>query len=117
MFKDFALQIGTRFVFGRDAECKVGMELAALGVGKALIHHDGSRYLGDTGLLPAIRNSLVAAGIGYVELAGVQPTPRLSLVYEGIELAKDFGATESHKYVNGILDEVAKQHRQIERNH
>ena len=33
----------------------------------------------------------------------------------GIELAKDFGATESHKYVNGILDEVAKQHRRIER--
>lgn len=91
MFKDFALQIGTKFVFGREAECKVGAELAALGAGKALIHHDGSNYLEDTGLLPAIRNSLAAAGIGCVELAGVQPNPRLSLVYEGIDLAKRSG--------------------------
>ena len=91
MFKDFALQIGTKFVFGRDAECKVGAELAQLGAGKALIHHDGSSYLEDTGLLPAIRNSLAAEGIGYVELAGVQPNPRLSLVREGIDLAKRIG--------------------------
>lgn len=42
--------------------------------------------------------------------------PYKVVINEGIELAKDFGATESHKYVNGILDEVAKQHRKIERN-
>jgi N utilization substance protein B len=41
--------------------------------------------------------------------------PYRIVINEGIELAKDFGATDSHKYINGILDAVAKQHRAIER--
>ena len=32
----------------------------------------------------------------------------------GIELAKVFGATDGHKYVNSILDKVALNHRAIE---
>ena len=35
-------------------------------------------------------------------------------INEGIELAKYFGATESHKYVNGILDKVAQKLRVLE---
>ena len=35
--------------------------------------------------------SLDAAGIPYVSLGGVKPNPRLSLVYEGIELCKREG--------------------------
>lgn len=41
--------------------------------------------------------------------------PYRIVIDEGIELAKDFGATDSHKYINSILDEVAKQYRKIER--
>ena len=33
---------------------------------------------------------------------------------EAIELAKDFGAQDSHKFINAILDRVAKQLRSIE---
>ncbi|MGR9072829.1 MAG: transcription antitermination factor NusB, partial [Gammaproteobacteria bacterium] len=33
---------------------------------------------------------------------------------EGINLAKLFGADDSHKYVNGILDKIAQQHRSLE---
>ncbi len=55
--------------------------------------------------------------IGTYEMLHRLDVPYKVVINEGIELAKDFGATESHKYVNGILDEVAKLHRQVERNH
>lgn len=54
--------------------------------------------------------------IGTYELLHRIDVPYKVVINEGIELAKDFGATESHKYVNGILDEVAKQHRKVERS-
>ena len=41
-----------------------------------------------SGLLERIYRSLDAAGIPYVSLGGVVPNPRLSLVYEGIRLAR-----------------------------
>lgn len=53
--------------------------------------------------------------IGTYELLCRLDVPYKVVINEGIELAKDFGATESHKYVNGILDEVAKQCRKVER--
>lgn len=53
--------------------------------------------------------------IGTYELLYRIDVPYKVVINEGIELAKDFGATDSHRYVNGILDEVAKQHRHIER--
>jgi N utilization substance protein B len=33
---------------------------------------------------------------------------------ECIDLAKDFGATQGHKYINGILDRIAHQVRKVE---
>lgn len=54
--------------------------------------------------------------IGTYELLHRIDVPYRVVINEGIELAKDFGATDSHKYVNGILDEVAKQHRKLERS-
>lgn len=53
--------------------------------------------------------------IGAYEVLKRLDVPYKVLINEGIELAKDFGATESHKYVNSILDEMTKQHRRIER--
>jgi N utilization substance protein B len=35
-------------------------------------------------------------------------------VNEAINLAKCFGATQSHKFVNGILDRIARRHRPAE---
>ena len=31
-----------------------------------------------------------------------------------LALAKKFGATDSHKYVNGVLDKAARQLRKVE---
>lgn len=49
--------------------------------------------------------------IGTYELSKRPDIPFKVAINEGIELAKYFGATESHKYVNGILDKVAQRLR------
>lgn len=45
------------------------------------------------------------------ELAYHQEIPYRVVINEAIELAKTFGADQSHKYVNGVLDKVAHQLR------
>lgn len=40
--------------------------------------------------------------------------PYKVVINEALELVKTFGATESHKFVNGVLDKVAKDCRSIE---
>jgi N utilization substance protein B len=45
--------------------------------------------------------------IGAWEIAHAPELPYRVSINEGIELAKRFGGTDGHKYVNGILDRVA----------
>ncbi len=52
--------------------------------------------------------------IGVYELLYRLNMPYRVVLNEGINLAKDFGADGSHKYVNGILDKVAQQKRAVE---
>ncbi len=52
--------------------------------------------------------------IGGYELAYRPDLPWRVVINEGIELAKMFGAEQSHKYVNGILDKLASQLRTVE---
>ncbi|MDP3875964.1 MAG: transcription antitermination factor NusB [Methylobacter sp.] len=52
--------------------------------------------------------------IGAYELLYRLNMPYKVVLNEGINLAKDFGADGSHKYVNGILDKVAQQKRAVE---
>lgn len=40
--------------------------------------------------------------------------PYKVVINEALELVKTFGATESHKFVNGVLDKVARDLRQTE---
>ncbi|MDD2658078.1 MAG: transcription antitermination factor NusB [Methylococcales bacterium] len=54
--------------------------------------------------------------IGVYELLNRLDMPYRVVLNEGINLAKDFGADGSHKYVNGILDKVAQQKRSVEVN-
>ncbi|MEE9397693.1 MAG: transcription antitermination factor NusB [Methylococcales bacterium] len=53
--------------------------------------------------------------IGAYELLHRLDIPFKVVLNEGINLAKRFGATESHKYVNGVLHKVARKHRTVER--
>jgi len=47
---------------------------------------------------------------GY-ELLKRHDVPYRVIINEGVELAKTFGATDGHKYVNGILDRLAREVR------
>lgn len=44
--------------------------------------------------------------ISSYELSQRIDVPYKAVINEGVQLAKDFGADDSHKYVNGILDKV-----------
>lgn len=52
--------------------------------------------------------------IGAYELMNRLETPYKVIINEGVNLAKDFGAEGSHKYINGILDKVSQKHRAVE---
>lgn len=54
--------------------------------------------------------------LGVYELLKRIDVPYKVVINEGIELAKTFGATEGHKYVNGILDKLAPRLRSVEVN-
>ena len=82
----FVFQSPTKIVFGKDAEMEVGKEVRALGK-KVLLHYGGGSVK-KYGLYDRVVESLKDAGVDFVELGGVQPNPRLSLVKEGIELCR-----------------------------
>ena len=88
--KNFTYQVPTKFVFGRGAENEVGREIRALGGTKVLIHYGGGSAV-RSGLIGRVQAALEAEGIAHVELGGVQPNPRDTLVYQGIELARREG--------------------------
>ena len=52
--------------------------------------------------------------LGCYELEHHIELPWRVVVNESVELAKIFGAEESHKYINGILDKVARKLRSTE---
>jgi N utilization substance protein B len=52
--------------------------------------------------------------LGAFELAKRPEVPYRAAINEGIDLAKAFGATDGHKYVNGILDKLAARLRSVE---
>lgn len=51
---------------------------------------------------------------GAYELANYPQTPYRVIINEAIELAKGYGGTDGHKYVNGVLDKLAGKLRPVE---
>ena len=79
----------TRIIFGRGSENKVGAEAAAYS--KKILLHFGGNSIKASGLYDRVTASLKAAGVDWIELSGVKPNPRLSLVHEGVKLCKQHG--------------------------
>ena len=52
--------------------------------------------------------------IGALELTHHPETPYKVIINECIELAKGYGGTDGHKYVNGVLDKLAGKLRPVE---
>lgn len=80
----------TEFVFGKGRESECGKYAKKYCGKKALIHY-GSGSAVRSGLLDRVKKSLEREGVEYTELGGVQPNPRDTLVYKGIELCRREG--------------------------
>lgn len=87
---DFVYYTPTKIIFGKNTEQQCGGLVKALKCRKVLIHYGGQSAL-RSGLVDRIKASLEAHGLAFVTLGGVVPNPRLSLIREGIELARSEG--------------------------
>ncbi len=72
-----------------------------------------------TPLLDRKIEDLDAVERAILHLAGFELKERLDTPYkvvinESVELAKKFGAEQGHKYVNGVVDKLAKRYRTLE---
>jgi len=77
----------TKIIFGKGTEKQVGSETAQYGK-RILLHHSGGSTV-KSGLIDRVKESLKEACVEWVELTGVLPNPKLSLVREGIDIAKN----------------------------
>lgn len=80
----------THVYFGKGAEDKAGEILKKRGATKVLVHFGGGSVK-KSGLLNKVEKSLEENGISYIELGGVVPNPRISLVREGVEIGRREG--------------------------
>jgi len=53
--------------------------------------------------------------VGAFELAHRPEVPYRVVINEGIELAKRFGAEQGHRFINSVLDRLARDLRAVER--
>jgi N utilization substance protein B len=65
-----------------------------------------------TSLLSPVEHAVLL--IGSYELKHCLDVPYRVAINEGVELAKSFGGTDGHKYVNGVLDKAAAELRPAE---
>ena len=85
--RDFVYYAPTEVVFGKESEEHVAGLVKKYGGHKVLVHY-GGRSAKKSGLLDKIFALLRQGGVDFVELGGVVPNPRLSLVQKGIDLCR-----------------------------
>lgn len=84
---NFDFRNPTRIVFGKGSVGKVGALVKEYKGTRVLLHYGGGS-IKQNGVYDAVVASLEAAGLETVELGGVVPNPRLSLVRKGVELCR-----------------------------
>lgn len=87
---NFNLHTTTEIVFGKDIEEQIGPRLKKLG----RTSHPRTLRAARAPAPPSARpcgKKLFAAGLAFVELGGVSPNPKVSLVRKGIALAEREG--------------------------
>ena len=83
---NFSYHNPTRIIFGKDTIGEVGHHTAQYA--KKVLLHYGSGSIRKNGIYDTVVSSLKEHGIEFIELSGVVPNPRLSLVKKGIELCR-----------------------------
>ena len=86
---NFDFDAPTRILFGKDRERSIG-ELLKPYAAKVLLHYGGGS-IKKSGLYDTVITALKESEISFVELGGVKPNPRVSLVREGISLCRNEG--------------------------
>jgi len=57
---------------------------------------------------------LAIVRLGAFEMVRRIDVPYKVVINEAVELAKTFGATDGHKFINGVLDKLAQRERAVE---
>lgn len=104
---NFSLCTPTRYVFGREAECKAADLCHEAGWKSVMIVYGGRSAI-RSGLLERVRKSLSDTGIKVTELGGVQPNPTDDKVYEGIALGRETGVDALLAVGGGSVIDTAK---------
>lgn len=84
--ENFEFYNPTKLVFGKNTHLGIGREVKQYSK-KVLLHYGGGS-IKKSNLYNEVIQSLTSEGIEVVELGGVKPNPRLSLVQEGIDICK-----------------------------
>lgn len=85
--KNFIYNTPTKVFFGKGYEYKLGEILKSYNVKKILLHY-GKSSIKKNGLYDLVIKQLNDSKIDFVELGGVCPNPKLSLVLKGVEICK-----------------------------
>jgi alcohol dehydrogenase YqhD (iron-dependent ADH family) len=85
---NFDFRNPTRIIFGKGTIAKLG-PLVKEYQGSVVLLHFGGGSIKANGVYDAVKKSLAEVGIETVELGGVKPNPRLSLVHEGIRICRE----------------------------
>ena len=84
---DFTFENPTRIHFGKDSLSQLAGEIKRYGTRILLVYGGGS--IKRIGLYDQVMEILKGENAQVWEVAGVQPNPRLSLVYKGIDLCRE----------------------------
>lgn len=83
---NFRFENTTKILFGKGTQSQVGEYTS--NYSRNILLHFGGDNIKKSGLYDEVIASLKKADINYIELGGVKPNPRISLVKEGIEICK-----------------------------
>ncbi len=103
----FLYHVPTKVYFGEGAEEYIGEALISYGFHKILLHYGGGS-IRKNGLYDKVVAQLEKHAISYVELGGVEPNPKITLVREGIDLCRREGVEFILGVGGGSVSDSAK---------
>jgi len=88
VFTNFSFHMYTEILFGKNTETQVADMILKHGGKKVMLVYGGGS-IKKSGLYDTVVNAMRKAGLAFVELSGVQPNPRRSLVEKGLKIAQE----------------------------
>lgn len=103
---NFVFHNPTQLIFGKGQVEVVGKKIASLGKRILLVY--GGQSIKKSGLYGQVSHLLKEEGLEVWELGGIEPNPRLTSVYKGIELCKSEGIEAVLAVGGGSVIDAAK---------